>query len=680
LRRGGRLSGTTLAAVVLLALAAGAIVYEVLRQPPEEAAPVSSPPPTRPDETARLEGGFEWRATEAGEALFDLEASTLIGIDAGIHLIESVDRLRIYMEDGRAVRLSAERGRIEPGDERGGSPRVLLERNVRVQDPKGLTLTTDRLVYDAGERAVWAEGPVRVEGAELQGTFGSLVYRPDARLMRASGAVDVALGPPGGWRVESGVLAYRLETGEVLFEEPMRARREGLSMLAGRARLNSDGGGGEMVFEGEAPVLLAQGGVGRGWQLSASRLLARGGGSPGGGVQLVRAGSPASLVRVGPGEGERAERVAVQAESWELEPDPEGGWQATAGPGFAAERSLGTTGAPWRLEGRWLEIDRDAAGRVVSVRGRGRVQVQLSEKVRMGADTLRWRVEADDRVLLDGTPARAWQGRDVIEAPRLVLLRDERELIAEGGATADVHSLKGAGLFGAAEPVRVRSERVFLPESERPILFDGRAQAWQGTSMLRSGLIRVDPDGDWLVAENDVVLRLGREEAGGLDRASRLMAERLEYLADERMARLRGATSYSAGDRRIRAEKMDLRVGNDGRMDSLIAEDDVALAVEGATGSGDRLEWTGGPTGTITLIGTTAPAQLKSAGSEGRPRVLDAPRISYDLETGAVSTRSGAGRSRVRTAPGEEPDPGEEGGEDQPKAPKTLDEEDDDAD
>jgi lipopolysaccharide export system protein LptA len=272
----------------------------------------------------------------------------------------------------------------------------------------------------------------------------------------------------------------------------------------------------------------------------------------------------------------------------------------------------------------------------------------------MTADTLNWRSETGDRVLLDGKPARAWQGMDVIEAPRLVLLREERELVAEGGATAELQSLRGAGLFGAQEPVRVRSERVFVPETDRPVLFDGRAQAWQGTSMLRSGLIRVDRAGRWLVAENDVVLRLGREEASGVERTSRVMADRLEYVAGERLARLRGETSYSAGERRIRAERMDLRVGEDGELDSLTAAGEVAVAVEGASGRGDRLEWTGGETGSILLTGQAAPAQLTAAGQDGTPRVLDAPQIRYDLATGSVTTRAGAGRSRVRTAP-EEP-------------------------
>lgn len=649
--RRGRISGTTLAALGLLGLAAGAVAYEVVRQPPAEADPVVSPPPTRPDETARLEGGFEWSASERGEALFDLEARTLIGIDAGIHLIESVDRLRIYMEDGRAVRLRAERGRIEPGEEEGSSPQVVLEGDVRVQDPKGFTLATDRLLYDAGERALWAEGPARVEGRELDGTFGALVYRPDARVLQAAGAMEVRLGPAAEWTVESGVLVYRVETGEILFEEPMRARRgDDLALLAGKASLSGgEAAGEETVFEGSAPVLISQGGVAEGWQLGAQRLVARGERGAAGPREVI-AGSPTSLVnrRRGP---QGVERVEIDAERWRLAPLEGGGSVATAGPGFTVVRSLAARPERWRLEGRWLEIERDGQGRVTRVDGREAVEVRIAERVRMASDTLRWRAETDDRILLDGDPARAWQGSDVIRAPRLVLLRDERELIAEGGATADVESLRGQGLFGAEEPVRVRSERVFLPESERPILFDGRAQAWQGTSTLRAGLIRVEPSGQWLVAENDVVLRIGRGRAEGVERTSRVMADRLEYLSGDRLARLRGDASYSAGDRRIRAGAMDLRLGEAGAVDSLTAQDEVQLALEGATGRGDRLEWEGGSQGRIVLIGRREPARLRSTGADGTPRVLDAPTISYDLATGSVSTQAGAGRSRVRTAP-----------------------------
>jgi lipopolysaccharide export system protein LptA len=660
-----RLSGSTLAALLLLVLAAGAVTYEVLRQRPAEADPVASPPPARPDETARLEGGFSWRATEEGQALFDLEASTLVGIDAGIHLIESVENLRIYMEDGRAVRLTARRGRIDPGEDRRrpSSPRVILEQDVRVRDPEGLVLTTDRLVYDAGERAMWAEGPARVEGATLQGTFGSLVYRPDARLMQASGAVSMRLGETGAWRVESGALAYRLETGEILFEEPMRARQQQLGLVAGTATVSSgDAPGAETTFHGENPVMVSRGGPGDGWQLSAARLTARG--RRGEGMpRRVEAGGPSTLVAIR-GTEQGTERVTIDAEKWVGEPQPDGALTATAGPGFSGERISAAEDQTWTLEGRWLEIDRDGQGRIRRVEGREEVALELSEAIRMSSDTLTWSAAKADRVLLDGEPARAWQGMDVIEAPRLVLLRDERELVAEGGATAELQSLRGTGLFGAQEPVRIRSERVFVPETERPVLFDGRAQAWQGTSMLRAGLIRVERTGAWLVAENDVVLRLGRAEDSGLEQASRLMADRLEYLAGERMARLRGETSYSAGERRIRAERMDMSVGEDGELESLVAEGEVGLAVEGASGRGDRLEWTGGATGRILLIGRASPAQLTAAGPDGTPRVLDAPRIGYDLETGSVTTQAGAGRSRVRTAPEDAPEQdGQQGGQ-----------------
>jgi LPS export ABC transporter protein LptC len=646
-----RVSSGLIAGVAAALLAGAALTYEFVRERPAEADPVASPPPTRPDETARLEGGFSWRATEAGRALFDLAATTLVGIEAGIHLIEQVDNLQIYLEDGRAVTITARRGRIEPGGRHEENPRIVLEKDVRVRDPEGLEMRTERLVYSSSERTLWAEGPVRLDGPDVGGTFGGLTYRPDARLLELSRSVDAHIGDGGGWQIESGSLDYRMETGEVLFKGPMRSRRAGFTLLAGEATVTpGEGADSPLTFEGGGPCLLSGMRDDLAWQLASRRLEAVIGGMP---RQLlsVDAGTPASLVthRQTP---EGLERTTVDAERWQVTPLGEGGWKAQAGPSFTAVRQP-ATGSPWSLEGRWLHLERTTSGGLRLMNAEEDVQVTLGERIRLVSDRLNWTAAAPGRVLLSGTPAQAWQGKDVIEAPRLVLLRSERELIAEGGATADLASLQGAGLFGAREPVRVRSERVFVPESDRPVLFDGRAQAWQGSSMLRSGLIRVDRNGTWLIAERDVVLRVGRDEQTDIGETSRLMGDRFEYSSTARKARLVGNASYSAGQRRIRAQRMDIDIDGEGEVSALRAEGEVRIALAGATGSGDVMEWEGGEQGIILLTGRSAPAQLRSPGSDGEPRVLEAARIRYDLATGAVSTESGAGRSRVRTKPDE---------------------------
>lgn len=646
-----RIRSGLVAGVVAALLAGAALTYEVVRERPPEADPVASPPPTRPDETARLEGGFSWRATEAGRALFDLTATTLVGIEAGIHLIEQVDNLEIYLEDGRAVTITARRGRIEPGGRHQENPRIVLERDVRVRDPEGLEMRTERLVYSSSDRTLWAEGPVDLDGPDVEGTFGGLTYRPDARLLELSRSVDARIENGGGWQIESGSLDYRMETGEVLFKGPMRSRREGFTMLAGGATVTpGEGADSPLTFEGGGPSLLSGSRDGLVWHLASRRLEATLGGVP---RQLlsVDAGGPASLVTLRQ-TPEGLERTTVDAERWQVTPLGEGGWKARAGPSFAALRHP-ATGSPWSLEGRWLRLERTGAGGLRMMQAKEDVQLTLGDRIRLVSDRLDWMAGTPGRVLLTGAPAQAWQGQDVIEAPRLVLLQSERELIAEGGATADLASLQGEGLFGAREPVRVRSERVFVPESDRPVLFDGRAQAWQGSSMLRSGLIRVDRNGRWLVAEHDVVLRVGRDEHTDIGETSRLMGDRFEYSSEARKARLVGNASYSAGERRIRAHRMDIDIDEQGEVSALKAEGEVRIALAGATGSGDVMEWEGGEQGIILLIGREAPAQLRAPGTDGKPRVLEAARIRYDLKTGAVSTESGSGRSRVRTNPDE---------------------------
>ncbi|MBP7148002.1 MAG: LPS export ABC transporter periplasmic protein LptC [Acidobacteria bacterium] len=641
---------STIIALLVLAALAASVVAEVLRSSPRSAEPVASQPPTRPDETAHLEGGFTWSVARDGKPLLDLRAASLVGTEGGTSFLEGVHQVRIYTEDGRAVLLGARRGRLERV---GTAPaagdtdlRVALEGGVVVQDPDGTELRTERIVYETATRIMRSDTPVTVVSPELHADAESAVYRPDMRLIEATGALKLELLGANPVQVDAARARYRLAAGEIIFDEPFRARMQGRTLLSGPGSLTLPREGRSGRFSGEGPVVASGSTATGSWQMVGTAL--RVDGSTANDVAHAELAGPASLVtRSSSRDG--LQNATLRAREWKIDSRP-GSSHATGGPGFDGVLLLPAAGGPERylVGGEWIDLRGGAHG-IESVVARNRVVLTGRDGERAEGAHVTWERREPSLVALSGSPARARRSGDLLEAPRLRLLRDRGLLVGEDGALAEIANMSrsGGALFGGDEPVRVRSQRVTIPDDPAaPIVFEGPVQAWQGQSTLRAENMQYLRAANRLIAEGGVNLRSEVGE-GERRRTVRLQSAKLDYRAGERVAELTGGATYEEPSGRVAAREMTLRLAPKGGLENLEARGEVTLAGRGANGEADRLVWDGGEAGSVLLIGETRQVTLRSPNGE----ITRSSRVRYHPQDGRVESEGSGGRTLIEGKP-----------------------------
>ncbi|UCF68299.1 MAG: hypothetical protein JSV80_03085 [Acidobacteriota bacterium] len=638
--------------VLAVASTAAAAVYESFRERPPEADPVSSPLPVHEDETERIEGGFEWIATRDGRKLFELVAGSLWGIEGGVHFLRDVDRLRLFLEDGRAVDLRSRAGKLEQRAGPGSEPVVVLEGDVLVSDPDRLTLRTDKLVYDAASREMRSPARAEASGEDFRAVLGSFTYRPDGRVLEAHDMLELDLGGGLPLRLEAAKAHYRLTTGELVFDAPFRVRRPDETLIAGPATFSvRRAEASEEPLRAAGPVLLLHTTGDRVAQLAAGSIEFGRTTSEAGPVERIVAGPPASLAFRSDGSRPELWTVLETSRIVVTAGEHEAGSTVSAGPGFRV-RWPGAQ-EPWELLGERLTASRVEPERPAQVHGVGGVVLRGPDSVSAEADEAHWNAATPERLELKGAPARARQGSDLVEAPQLIVLRRPDILIGEQGAVTEVYSLEGRQdtLFRAAddgEPARVRSERVVLPREREPLEFEGQVQAWQGTTSLRCQRMRVERERERLIAEQDVNLRLEIEDASGEPQTARLLADRLDYASSTRTVVLSGDARYEeTSGSRVSAAVLAIQLDAEGDVERLEATGAVDLAMGDARGSADRMTWEGGSLGRILLIGDQRLAELETA-EQG---ILKTRRVRYDLATRRAEADSGPGRGRIESTP-----------------------------
>ena len=574
-------SGRKLALAVALALGAGALVFEFVRQRPVQVEPVRSPRPEHANETARLEGGFTWSTTRAGKAVFDMVARRLLGLEGGIHLLDDVESLHIYLDDGRAVEISARRGRLNRSEDGGQSIVMALLDKVVVIDPDGTRLETNELIYDSKTRELRSPGRAVVRGADgFVAELGSFVYRPDSRVLEARHQLTLSLAGAEPWILEAPSADYRLATGELIFNRPFRAYRDGQALLAAMATLRMGGARSPTIFDGGGPALGRSRRDGEFWQLAASKVRVEADPRGGGGVHHVLAGDPVSAVFYRKLSGSE-QRFVLESPRLQLGARNDGaGEVVTLGPGFELRgEEFGTLrGTSGKLSGGWLEIRRNREGEVEEILGREKVRFEGPGSSTAEADQVLWRAAEANLVEMSGDPARAWQGEDLIEAPRLVLHRDRRLLVGEEGALTEIASMSGkkGTLFPGGEPVRVRCDRVEVPQQSGKIIFEGAVQAWQGSASIRAARMVLDQQSQTLDASGKVALHmlgLRTDETGQrVEKTIRLRGDSLHYVAATRRAVLEGDAVYDEPDgQRIRASRIEIQRAEESGVDHMEA-------------------------------------------------------------------------------------------------------------
>jgi len=300
-----------------------ALVHELTRERRPAASPVTSPLPVHPDELERLDGGFAWTATRGGRPLFRLDAESMFRIEGGVQILRGVNQLALFLEDGRVVELQAERGRMEQGGRDAEQAIVTLEESVRIRDPDGMLLETDALVYDSARREIRCVGTTRITDETLEATVGSLVYRPDSRLLEGLDELELRLGGNEPLWIDTSDATYRMTTSELVFDRPFRARRAAGRIVSGPGTLalpQTDAGA---SFETSELVLLTEKTGDGELQLVAAGLVTREDPTAMESLEGLTVGEPASLVMSRRGEKGPA-IVKIASTNWIVEPEPDG--------------------------------------------------------------------------------------------------------------------------------------------------------------------------------------------------------------------------------------------------------------------------------------------------------------------------------------------------------------------
>lgn len=650
-----RLRRTILIVLAGLVATAG-VLYESWRPRPPLAAPVQSRPPDSKDETARLDNGMTLLAHSGGRKVMGLLAQRLIGMKDGLNLVQGVKELTLYNEKGEPIRIQADSGRLTQRKDKPDAFEVGLFGHVEVRTADDTALHTDELNFDPVGKVLIGPNPGRVTGKDLVLEFNGFTYAIDGQKLNLTGPLRVA-GPENVyWRLDAGRAEYLLGSGRLVTDQPFRFDRFHEDMVSGPGTLTAPSDSPRMRLETEGPILLSGIRDRLFWQLAGGRMISAAPREKGPGPRELELGPPVLLEARGP-SSRGTVSLEVAAETLKTV-EGEAPRKAIAGPWFKA-RYQGPEPEPWTISGEWLEMAQDAAERLDQVDARGKVHLTGPNGASADAAALAWRAARPSEVLLNGEPARVRQGRDLVEAPRVLVNREHQGLTAEGNPLTEISSMnRGEGsMFRGTEPVRVRSSRVNLVGEDGPVEFAGPVQAWQGDTNLISASMRVQRKEQRLWADGDVVLLRTLGEAGkGNRRRVRLATQHLDFEQTGHVARLTGGALYEEPTIRVEAEEMTARLAPDGGIEQLDARGNVRVAAQGHKGRSDRLEWRGGAQGVVTLISERSLATLQS--DQGSWRGL---RVRYDLRDQKVAAEGGGvptvTEGRPKDRPPQEKDP-----------------------
>ncbi|MFN7966037.1 MAG: LptA/OstA family protein [Acidobacteriota bacterium] len=628
---------------LLLAVAGGAVIYELWDSPLPSTTSVDASAPIRPDELAHVDGGFSWTATRGGSPLFELLAASGVVVEGGVEFLREIDSLRLHLKDGGWVTLHAPAGRIEGRGGEGNNLRLFLEGGVTAQDPSGALLAADSIAYDFSTGMLAATGPANLTRGDSKTRLQSFDYDTNSKRLVTHGPLQVDFGPLGYYRLETADAVYQLESGDVEFTRPVRVvgEADGLEIIAwrGHAQLAKPDRGQSLTLEG--PLLLSDRSQGSGWSLAGARLET----VPSPVVGAVTIHGPVTcLMRTQSSDGVQLGDLRTQL--MKIEPSSDGGHVVTASNGFEADLERdGSSNERVEIVGTQARLV--VPGRnVQSFQATGRVLIKGMDGVTAEGNALQWDAGAAELISLEGALARATQVRDSVEAPRLVFDRKRASLFAEGPVTSEIspRTSNPGAIFRAGEPLRIRSQRLTMPQRDGWTVFDGPVQAWQEDTKLQAKSLRYDRQKELLEAEGEVRITKNLQDDDGSARSVRLSAQSLRYDSPKREVRLNGDAHYQEEPGiRLIAKSMFVHLGEKETIESLNAQDDVKLDSRGTRGTADRLEWTGGAKGVALLFGTKGFATLQSADSPP----LRGQRLKYDLATQQFTADGGSGKTVI---------------------------------
>jgi len=230
---------------------------------------------------------------------------------------------------------------------------------------------------------------------------------------------------------------------------------------------------------------------------------------------------------------------------------------------------------------------------------------------------------ADQMLVLTGSP-RVVDGGMTTTARTMRLNRTTGDAFADGEVKSTYSDLKaqpGGALLASSDPIHVTARTMTAHSSPAVALYTGDARLWQDANVIEAPSIEFDRNHRSVVARGTaahavstvlVQTEKAQTEKSGKVTPVKITSARLTYTDEERKAHFEGAVQAKASDLMIAANVMDVFLypqdqGKDqakdqgtpnqalagtGKIDRIIASDQVVITQPARTATGDRLIYT----------------------------------------------------------------------------------------
>ncbi len=217
---------------------------------------------------------------------------------------------------------------------------------------------------------------------------------------------------------------------------------------------------------------------------------------------------------------------------------------------------------------------------------------------------------ADQMLVLNGSP-RVVDGGMTTTSRSMRLNRATGDAFAEGEVKSTYSDLKAqpnGALLAASDPIHVSARAMTAHSSPAVALYTGEARLWQDANVIQAPSIEFDRNRRSVVARGTPVQPVStvlvQTEKSGKVTPVKITSARLSYTDSERKARFEGGVQARGAELTITAARMDVflqprnqatanqSLTGTGKIDHILAEEQVVITQPGRKALGDRLVYT----------------------------------------------------------------------------------------
>jgi lipopolysaccharide export system protein LptA len=217
---------------------------------------------------------------------------------------------------------------------------------------------------------------------------------------------------------------------------------------------------------------------------------------------------------------------------------------------------------------------------------------------------------ADQMLVLNGSP-RVVDGGMTTTSRNMRLNRATGDAFAEGDVKSTYSDLKAqpnGALLAASDPIHVTARTMTAHSSPAVALYTGEARLWQNANVIQAPSIEFDRNRRSVVARGTptqpVSTVLVQTEKSGKVTPVKITSARLSYTDGERKARFEGGVQAQGAELTITSRTMDVflqprdqattnqSLTGTGKIDHILAEEQVVITQPGRKALGDRLLYT----------------------------------------------------------------------------------------